>query len=138
MLYLGETLKVCFLEAVLRDKRNGSIGDYPLDETELRARRFTLVEVHDPLTIVDLRRDSGVRMGVPSDVARASDQRLARLWSVAFHDHPAAPDGIAYEVPAERANERGDLRSRHREAECGGDNAASLRAGLADRARRFL
>lgn len=97
VLYLGETLKVCFLEAVLRDKRNGSIGDYPLDETELRARRFTLVEVHDPLTIVDLRRDSGVRMGVPSDVARASDQRLARLWSVAFHDHPAAPDGIAYE-----------------------------------------
>ncbi len=97
VLYLGETLKVCFLEAVLRDKRNGSVGDYPLEETELRARRFTLVEIHAPLTVVDLRRDGGVRMGVPSDVSRASDQRLARRWSVAFHEHPATPDGVAYE-----------------------------------------
>ena len=96
VLYLGETLKVCFLEAVLRDKRNGSVGDYPLDETELRARRFTLVEVDAPLRVVDLRQDGGVRMGVPSDVSRASDQRLARRWSAAFHEHPAAPDGVAY------------------------------------------
>jgi hypothetical protein len=35
VLYLGESLKVCFLEAVLRDKRNGAIGDYPLEETEI-------------------------------------------------------------------------------------------------------
>lgn len=97
VLYLGETLKVCFLETVLRDKRNGSVEDYPLDEIELRARRFTLVEAAAPLTVVDLRRDGGVRMGVPSDVCRASDQGLAQLWSVALHDHPAAPDGIAYE-----------------------------------------
>ena len=97
VLYLGETLKVCFLEAILRDKRNGSAGDYPLDETELRARRFSLVEVAAPLTVVDLRRDGGVRMGVPSDVSRAFDQTLARRWSAAFHDHPEAPDGIAYE-----------------------------------------
>ena len=97
VLYLGETLKVCFLEAVLRDKRNGLVGDYPLDEIELRARRFTLVEIVAPLTVIDLRRDGGVRMGVPSDVSRSSDQRLAQLWSVALHEHPARPDGIAYE-----------------------------------------
>ena len=73
------------------------VGDYPLDEAELRARRFTIVEVAEPLAVVDLRKDGGVRLGVPSDVFRAFDQRLARQWSVAIHDHPAAPDGIAYE-----------------------------------------
>ncbi len=30
VLYLGSTLKVCFLEAVLRDERNGTVGDYPI------------------------------------------------------------------------------------------------------------
>lgn len=96
VLYPGETLKVCFLEAVLRDKRNGAVGDYPLDEAELRARRFAAVEVVTPLAMVDLRGDGGVRMGVPSDVSRASDQRLARAWSAAIREHPARPDGIVY------------------------------------------
>jgi hypothetical protein len=35
-------------------------------------------------------------MGVPNDVARASHQTLARHWSLAFYDHPIAPDGIIY------------------------------------------
>ncbi len=35
-------------------------------------------------------------MGVPSDVIGASAQVLARAWSLAFHEHPAAPDGITY------------------------------------------
>jgi RES domain len=96
VLYLGETLRVCFLEAVLRDKRNGTVGDYPMDEIELRSRQIAVVEVVKPLATIDLRGDGGVRMGVPSDVSRASDQRLARAWSAAFHDHPARPDGIVY------------------------------------------
>jgi hypothetical protein len=35
ILYLGESLKVCFLEAVLRDQRDGLIGDLPIEEAEL-------------------------------------------------------------------------------------------------------
>jgi len=96
VLYLGETLKVCFLEALLRDKRNGAIGDYPLSEAELRARHFAIVEIAAPISVVDLRANGGVRMGVPSDVARASNQRLARAWSAAIHEHPANLDGIVY------------------------------------------
>jgi len=38
VLYLGQSLKVCFVEAVLRDQRNGQVGDYPPDEFELAAR----------------------------------------------------------------------------------------------------
>ncbi|WP_204367428.1 MULTISPECIES: RES domain-containing protein [unclassified Mesorhizobium] len=31
VVYLGETLKVCFLEAVLRDQRDGLIDPLPID-----------------------------------------------------------------------------------------------------------
>ncbi len=35
-------------------------------------------------------------MGVPSDVAGARDQALARTWSAAFHAYPDRPDGVLY------------------------------------------
>jgi RES domain len=96
VLYLGSSLKVCFVEAVLRDQRNGAVTDYPIEERELHERLYADVEVAEPLSLVDLRGDGPLRMGVPSDVARGARQRLARLWSVAFHTHPSGPDGILY------------------------------------------
>lgn len=96
MLYLGETLKVCFLEAVLRDQRDGVIGSLAMGEDELDGRRYAEIEITAPLQLVDLRGDRAIRMGVPTDVHRASDQRLARWWSAAFHEHPSTPDGIIY------------------------------------------
>lgn len=96
VLYLGESVKVCFLEAVLRDQRNGAIGDLPMEETELHARHYAEIEVATPLRMVDLRDDGAIVMGVPTDVAKASNQRLAREWSVAFHEHSKKPDGIIY------------------------------------------
>lgn len=96
VLYLGETLKVCFLEALLRDRRDGHIGDLPMEETELDVRRFAEIETKEELRLVDLRDDHAVRMGVPSDVAKSSRQGLARTWSLAFYEHKAAPDGIIY------------------------------------------
>jgi hypothetical protein len=35
-------------------------------------------------------------MGIPSDVVGATSQKLAQAWSVVFHEHPTAPDGIIY------------------------------------------
>jgi hypothetical protein len=96
VLYLGESLKVCFLEAVLRDLRNGAIGDFPLSENELHIRNYVDLEIASELRLIDLRGDAAIRMGVPSDVARASRQSLGRAWSVAFHEHPSKPDGIIY------------------------------------------
>lgn len=96
MLYLGLSLKVCFLEAVLRDERDGVVGDYLMDETELDTRRYAEVQVREALKLIDLRGDGPVRMGVPSDVPRGSRQTLARKWSVAFHDHPEQVGGIIY------------------------------------------
>src|SRR5262245_21979451 len=83
VLYLGESLKVCFLEALLRDQRNGAVGDFPLSERELHTRLYAEIAIARKLTLVDLRSDKAIRMGVPSDVARASQQSLSRTWSVA-------------------------------------------------------
>jgi hypothetical protein len=96
VLYVGSTLKVCFLEAILRDERNGAVGDYPIDETELRVRHYAEIEITAPFTVIDLRGDGPVRMGIPTDVVRASSQTLSRAWSAAIYEHPAAPDGIIY------------------------------------------
>ena len=96
VLYLGETLKVCFLEALLRDRRDGQIGDLPIGEIEIHTRRFAEIETIEDLRLVDLRDDHAVRMGVPSDVAKASRQSLARAWSLAFYEHKSSPDGIIY------------------------------------------
>jgi hypothetical protein len=96
VLYLGSSLKVCFLEAVLRDVRNGTIGQYPMQESELLQRTHAKIAVAVDLTLVDLRGDGPVRMGIPTDVLRASSQKLGRAWSLAFHEHPSQPDGIIY------------------------------------------
>lgn len=96
VLYLGESLKVCFLEAVLRDRRDGIVGDLPIAEEELYSRRYAEIETMAPLRLVDLRKDGAVVMGIPTDVHRASQQTLGRTWSAAIHDHPSAPDGIIY------------------------------------------
>jgi len=96
VLYLGESLKVCFVEAILRDSRNGTVGDFPLSESELHLRHYAEISVVDSLKLVDLRGDAIIRMGIPTDVARASRHTLSRQWSVAFYEHPDAPDGIIY------------------------------------------
>jgi hypothetical protein len=62
VVYLGESLKVCFLEAVLRDLRNGAIGEFPLSENELHIRNYVDVEIASELKLVDLRGDAAIRM----------------------------------------------------------------------------
>lgn len=96
VLYLGETLAVCFLEAVLRDRKDGMAGELELEERELDDRRYIEVEAVSSLRIVDLRENNAVAMGVPSEVLRGARQHLGRAWSVAFHDHPDGVDGIIY------------------------------------------
>lgn len=96
VLYLGSSLKVCFLEAVLRDDCDGVVGDLLLDEAELDTRSYAEIEVQTALRLIHLSDNGPVRMGIPSDVARSSDQGLARRWSEALHRHPAEVDAILY------------------------------------------
>jgi hypothetical protein len=96
LLYLGSSLKVCFLETLLRDDRDGIVGQIAIAESELDDCRYAEIRVSQALRLLDLTRDGPVRMGIPSDVARGRRQTLARKWSVAFHEHPQQPDGIVY------------------------------------------
>ncbi|MER9630976.1 RES family NAD+ phosphorylase [Mesorhizobium sp. M0296] len=96
VLYLGDSLKVCFLETVLRDRREGLVDDLPIEEVELTQRRYAEITTTADLRLVDLRDDNAVRMGIPTDVVRAQRQNLARRWSLAFNEHSSRPDGIIY------------------------------------------
>lgn len=91
--YLGET--------VLRDQRDSVIGDLPIAVSELHTRLYAEINVNAPLNLVDLRGAGAVIMGVPTDVAKASSQTLARKWSLAFHEHHQQPDGIIYPIASE-------------------------------------
>jgi hypothetical protein len=59
---------------VLRDPRDGLIGNLPIEERELYTRRYAEIEIIADLRLVDLRDDHAVRMGVPTDVAKSSRQ----------------------------------------------------------------
>lgn len=96
VLYLGSSLKLCFLETMLRDDRDGIVGQIAIAESELDDRRYSEIRVCQELHLLDLTGDGPVRMGIPSDVARGRRQALARKWSVAFYEHPEQPDGIVY------------------------------------------
>jgi hypothetical protein len=96
VLYLGVSLGVCFVEAVLRDEKNGVVGDFPIAESELHTRQYAEIEIGGALNVVDLTDNGAVRMGMPSDVLGRSAQAAARYWTLAFYTHPAEPDGIMY------------------------------------------
>lgn len=96
VLYLGESLKTCFVETILRDRRDGLVGEVEIAESELTDRYYSQISVAEPLRLIDLQDDGLLRMGIPTDVARGRSQALARKWSLAIYEHPAAVDGILY------------------------------------------
>ena len=96
VVYFGSSLKVCFLERVLRDLRNGELGDVPIPYTELEELSCAEVTIVRPLNVVDLRGDCPVKMGVPTDAVRASSHGLGQRWSLAFWQHKQRPHGILY------------------------------------------
>lgn len=96
VIYFGSSLKVCFLERILRDRRNGRLGDVPIPYTELEGLTCAEITTVKPLKVVDLRGDRPVKMGVPTDAVRASGHRLGQHWSLAFWLHKQRPDGVLY------------------------------------------
>lgn len=97
VVYLGSSVKVCFLEAILRDRGVGRTRAFPIEWAELEMWTCGKLRIDVALRVVDLRGDGLVRMGIPTDVARASSQDLGRAWSRAFWSHDAKPDGIIYD-----------------------------------------
>jgi hypothetical protein len=84
------------MERVLRDLRNGQIGDLPIPYAELDQLMCAEITTVRPLNLVDLRGDCPVKMGVPTDAVRASSHQLGQRWSLAFWLHKQRPHGILY------------------------------------------
>jgi hypothetical protein len=58
------------------------IDGIPIDVAKIRARLFAEIEVVADLKLVDLRDDKAEKMGVPTDVAKATQHALqSRVWS---------------------------------------------------------
>ena len=106
MIYLGSSVKVCFVETILRDQVNGRLGAYPIPEHELHDFRCATIALAEPLRLVNLRGDHALRMGIPTDAIRASTHELGKLWSRAIWAHGAQPDGILY---SSRLNEEPNI-----------------------------
>jgi RES domain len=96
LIYLASTTKGAFAEAVLRDRAIGTIQPFLMSLAELESYVCAEIETEEILNLVDLTGDRHIRLRVPTDVTRASDQTLARIWSEAFYNHPDLPDGVLY------------------------------------------
>lgn len=94
--YFGESVMVCFLETVIRDRPDGRIGALPIELAELEDWNCAVAAPTRALRLVDLRAEGALRIGIPSDAVRASDHRLGQAWSGALWAHDAAPDGLLF------------------------------------------
>jgi hypothetical protein len=106
VLYLGSSIEVCFLETMLRDARNGLLGDLPIPYAELEQWQCAQVTAGPGFTAVDLRGGGAVALGVPTDAIRGSAHAQGQRWSLAFWSHPRQPDGLLY---PSRFNEQTNL-----------------------------
>lgn len=96
VIYLGSSLKVCVLEALVRDRGDARLGDLILAREELEGLACAEIELSDHLLLTDLSGDGMVAMGIPTDAVRASDQSLGRAWGLALRNNAAQPDGLLY------------------------------------------
>jgi RES domain len=55
VIYLGNSVKVCFLEAILRDRGVGRIAAFPIELTELEGWTCATLQIKEALKLVDLR-----------------------------------------------------------------------------------
>jgi hypothetical protein len=97
VVYLGSSVKVCFAEAILRDQGDGRTSTFPIELAELEDWRCATIEVSTPLTLVDLRADNSIKMGIPSSVMRDRAHEHGQAWSRAIWSHESIPDGIIYD-----------------------------------------
>lgn len=96
VVYVGATLKVCVLEAIIRDRGDARPDDLVVSRHELEDAVCAEIVFGGGLKLVDLRDDGPVRMGVPTDAVRAQEQSAGRTWAAAMRAHSSAPDGLIY------------------------------------------
>ncbi|MBI2392270.1 MAG: RES family NAD+ phosphorylase [Deltaproteobacteria bacterium] len=91
VLYVGADIECAFIETF-----GHATGIRLLDRRELPLRGLARISATRRLRLVDLRSDGLARIGADSALTAGLDYDLAHRWAKALHDHPRAPDGIAY------------------------------------------
>ncbi|MFY9984155.1 MAG: hypothetical protein WAM44_04525 [Chthoniobacterales bacterium] len=61
VIYFGSSLRLCFFERVLRDRRNGRLGDLPMPFAEFEQLTCAEITTARQLNLVDLRSDCLVK-----------------------------------------------------------------------------
>lgn len=97
IVYFGSSIKVCFAEAILRERAIGSQGSFPIGLSELEEFNCASVDIVQPLLLANLRSDGMLRMRIPTDAGRAASHDLGKQWSRALWLHDEKPDGILYD-----------------------------------------
>ena len=85
-----------------------------LDRRELALRGVARITATRKLRLVDLRGEGLARIGADAALTTGPDYELAHRWAHALHDHPTAPDGIAYRARHDPARTRAALFDRVR------------------------
>lgn len=138
VVYLGSSVKVSFAETILRDRGDGRLNDFAIEWAQLEEWTCGQLVTSAPLNLVDMRGDGLIRMGIPTDVARARSHELSQKWSRALWSHDQRPDGIAYES---RLNGETNIvvydRALHKLSPTGTPRLVDCRAELAQILRDF-
>ena len=88
--YLAKTIEGSFAESFVR-----GTGQKVQGWKFVQERSFSEIVAMAPLRLSSLHGPGLARVGATSAVA-SGPYDVARNWSRAIHDHPVAPDGIAY------------------------------------------
>ena len=78
VLYLGSSLKVCFIETILRDDRDGIVGEVGGDEAELDDRCYVEVRVRKSLRLLVVKTKRLVPAGGMAARAKIAVIRLVQ------------------------------------------------------------
>ncbi len=84
LLYIGQDVATGVAETVVRDRFEGH-ADRVLDLSEFDTWAITCVTAHNPLLLVDLRKNGLLRLGVSTDAARSKSHREGQALSEAMH-----------------------------------------------------
>lgn len=96
VLYAAESVRCCFWEAVVRNRLTRS-QRRELPRADIEVRRVVCLESRKDLTLVDLRGDGPIQIGVSPAVTHDSNHAAGRALSAAtFADVPEA-DGLMFQ-----------------------------------------
>ena len=96
VMYAADTLDCAFIETFDRDTSEHGAYLNLVAWSEIEARGVAAITPSRSLRLVDITGPGVRRIGADARLATVHDYALPQRWSLALHEHPSMPDGIAY------------------------------------------